>query len=422
MARGLVGAISDQTNRSKSFVSIEDFNAFRERFIVARVTDIVYDENSPNFQAYGEWNGIGTTEFEIVDNQTSDDSIGRAYPLFSSVKQYPLINETVYLVRLSDANINSDTASTSYFYMNPTSVWNHPHHNAIPNPVKAGGVTSEQQRDYTQAGSARRVEDGSTEIDLNGESGGTFVEQTNIHPILPFAGDVIMEGRFGNSIRLGNTSKTDSSYANIWSSNGDNGSPITIIRNGQPADASDEGWLPITEDVNKDISSVTLTADQKLPLELSNEDYSAFRTAPETAAEYAKNQVVLNSGRLIFNSKSSDVVISSAGNVAINAIKTMGISADADLVLNSSDVRIGNKDADQRLVRGDDFMIQFQALVQGISNLCDKLKTAQNWPGGAAVPNVPVMTVAINTKITADKILSNMKGDNKLLSKVSKTS
>ena len=67
-------------------------------------------------------------------------------------------------------------------------------------------------------------------------------------------------------------------------------------------------------------------------------------------------------------------------------------------------------------------MTQFEALVQGVKNLSDKLKTLQNWPGGAAVPNVPVMTVAINTAIVAQKILDNMKGDNKLLSKVSKTS
>jgi hypothetical protein len=69
---------------------------------------------------------------------------------------------------------------------------------------------------------------------------------------------------------------------------------------------------------------------------------------------------------------------------------------------------------------GDDFMVQFEALVQGVSNLCDKLKTAQNWPGGAAVPNLPLIAVAINTKVTAESILNNVKAG-KLLSKVSKT-
>jgi hypothetical protein len=291
----------------------------------------------------------------------------------------------------------------------------------MPNLID--GLDDENQKqDYEdiQGGSVRRVTDGSTEIPLNKNGNGTFVEKTNIHPILPFAGDVILEGRFGNSIRLGNTANTDSQYKNEWSEVGDNGDPITVIRNGQPDDANDEGWLPISESVNLDKSSVYLTSTQKIPINLSNEDYSAFDEPPTTAQEYTDNQVILNSGRLLFNSRQDDIIISSGNKVAIQGIKTVGISSDADITLNSTDVRLGNKTADQQLVLGNDFMVQFEALVQGVSNLCDKLKTAQNWPGGAAVPNVPLIGVAINTKVTAEAILNNIK-KGVLLSKASRT-
>jgi hypothetical protein len=40
--------------------------------------------------------------------------------------------------------------------------------------------------------------DQSTEIFL----GTTFKERSNIHPLLPFEGDVIQEGRWGNSILM----------------------------------------------------------------------------------------------------------------------------------------------------------------------------------------------------------------------------
>ena len=189
-----------------------------------RVLNVILDENSNNFESYGEWNGIGTIEFEIVNYQSSREG-GKtiATPLLSNNKTYPLVNELVLIFRLPDTGLGVRTGSEKFYYLNTLSLWNHPHHNAYPNPLKP--QSDEQTQDYAQTsgGNVRRVKDGSTEIDLNGESGGTFVEETNIHPILPFAGDVIVEGRFSNSIRLGNTSKTDSKYTNNWSENGDDG-------------------------------------------------------------------------------------------------------------------------------------------------------------------------------------------------------
>ena len=76
-------------------------------------------------------------------------------------------------------------------------------------------------------GIARRVTDFSTDINLNSPltDKGSFVEKTNIHPLLPFAGDNIYEGRWGNSIRFGSTvpltstsgSSNTLEYQNNWS-------------------------------------------------------------------------------------------------------------------------------------------------------------------------------------------------------------
>lgn len=421
--KGFYGAVNSAASERGNYVTKGEFNEFTSKFVKARVVDIIYDENSPNFNNQGQWNALGTIEYQLVNFQgPAKKSRGFAKPMYGNIVQYPLKNEIVFLFKLPDAGVNTDPSSESYYYINPVSIWNHPHHNAIPNPVQDPTTDPGQANDYQQVegGSVRRVSDGSTEIDLNGDSGGTFNEKTNIHPLLPFAGDVIMEGRFGNSIRLGNTSKTDSEYANLWSTDGTNGDPITIIRNGQPTDASEEGWLPVTENINTDLSSVTLTSTQKIPIDLSNEDYTAFDEPPVNAQEYTDNQVILNSGRLLFNTTTSDFIVSSANKVAIQSIDTMGLASDADITLSSPDVRLGNKSADQQLVLGNDFMVQFESLVQGVSNLCDKLKTAQNWPGGAAVPNLPLIGVAINTKVTAETILNNVKAG-KLLSRVSKT-
>ena len=68
----------------------------------------------------------------------------------------------------------------------------------------------------------------------------------------------MLEGRWGNSIRLGSTVQNK---PNEWSSVGENGDPILIIRNGQPTDLTQDSWVPTTENVNNDQSSTLVLFD-----------------------------------------------------------------------------------------------------------------------------------------------------------------
>ena len=94
-----------------------------------------------------------------------------------------------------------------------------------------------------------------------------FQEALNIKPLLPYEGDYIIEGRFGNSIRLGSTNIGEDipdENNNNWSSTGNTGDPITIIRNGQSNELDDKGWVPTIEDINDDLTSLYLTSNQQL--------------------------------------------------------------------------------------------------------------------------------------------------------------
>ena len=76
---------------------------------------------------------------------------------------------------------------------------------------------------------------------------------------------MILEGRFGNSIRFGSTNiSNEISNPNGWSDLGNTGDPITIIRNGQSSKLDDKGWLPTTENINEDASSIYLTSNQRI--------------------------------------------------------------------------------------------------------------------------------------------------------------
>ena len=250
------------------------------QFIPVKVVDVVLDMNFPNIEKIGGWDALGTILYIKVSEIVKDPEIeykrdlktlisanALARPLFANQKYYPLKGEIVLLFSTTGRDIIKDTSET--YYLNNINIWNHPHHNALPNPDTYNGTFPENNNDKTKndylkssGGLVRQVQDGDSEIPL----GEYFDEKLDTKPLLPFEGDHILEGRFGNSIRFGSTSPGP----NDWSSTGNTGDPITIIRNGQSDELDSKGWEPTTEDVNRDPSSIYLTSTQRIPLETKN--------------------------------------------------------------------------------------------------------------------------------------------------------
>jgi hypothetical protein len=122
------------------------------------------------------------------------------------------------------------------------------------------GDDETMQDDYemVNGGLVRTVKDQDTGIPL----GDYFQEKLNIKPLLPFEGDTIIEGRFGNSIRFGGMS-SGSREKNPYSTVGDIGDPIIIFRNGSEVEGNDRGWEHTIENINTDHSSFYLCSNQK---------------------------------------------------------------------------------------------------------------------------------------------------------------
>ena len=431
---GFAGLSSVVSNTNDKDALIDQINDLKNKIVCGRVTSIIYDENSDGFEDGGEWPSIGDIEFEIIDYQTvTGKSKGTAKPLFPHIKVFPVLQEVVYLMRMPSYSQGEKTNDLDYYYLPSTNIWNTPNVNPIPNQVKDNQAPDSQKKSTAQIslGATSKSGDSEKDLDFNGKSGGTFEEKSNILPILPFAGDAIFEGRFGNSIRLGNTSKTNSKYKNNWSEEGSNGDPLMILRNGQPDDSPEEGGgLPTTENIDTDKSSLYLTSTQKIPV-TAVENYEAFSEPPEAPQEYTSNQAILNSGRLLLNANVDSVLISGQKSIALSANENIGISSNQDVVLSGAAVRIGDKEADHPVILGDDFLDQFANLVKAVDGVAQVLTSAQIFPGGAAAPNLPLINKAIKLKGVTGPMLSILGGDptlpgsdvkkSKLLSKVTNT-
>ena len=407
---GFSGLKNNQSNPSGDILSSQVASTIGQ-VLGVRVKDIILNDTHPKFQKYGGWNGIGTIEYELTDTPNKSTTINVATPLLPHLKNYPIVNEIVLIFALPNRNqsVRLDQP-TDYYYLNSINVWNHPHHNAIPNPYSLEeDNTSNSNIDYQEMekGVPKKVEnDNQIEIPLNPPSGGNFVEKSNIHPILPFMGDNIFEGRFGNSIRLGNTSKTKSLYNNNWSNTGENGDPITILRNGQPKDASETGFEPIVENINNDLSSIYLTSTQQIPISTGFPDFPALKKNPESLSEYSKNQIILSSGRLVLNSKGDSIFLSSNKSISLNSPEDIALfSRNSNITLQGKEVKLGEKRANESIILGDKFMEGFEQLLFGISLLCDSL-TIEPLLGPSSATAANLKQMAENMKSQLNQYLS----------------
>ena len=386
-------------------------------FLRVRVLDIVLNNNHPRFPDVGEWNGIGTIYFEPLDGRSIN--VNYAYPIFPQIKMYPLVNEIVLLAGIPSKFVEDEqNTDTVYYYFPPTGIWNHPHHNAYPAITNYSKLQEEQSNDYESVNGAyvRRIDEDPTGINLNftkyaNPSQDTFVEKADIHPLLSFNGDVIYEGRWGNSLRFGSTISTPPNLQllinNNWSVTGSNGDPITILRNGQPTNSTDEGWIPITEDTSKDLSSIYLTSYQKIPFSIANENFVSYTTPPTTPAQFTHPQIIINSDRIILNAKSDSILISGQNSVGLSSNNSINLEAK-QIYLDGTDIKLGSKNASQPALKGDITVEYLKILINELKNITEALKTVQNWPNGTPVPNSTMLTVANSAQNVLNSVYNNI--------------
>jgi hypothetical protein len=400
---GVLGNLLDKSNFSIAF-PVQN---------VGRVVSIVLDETHPRFKELGEWNGLGTIEYTLVDQPIPPNQIyPTAKPYDPSVRNFPLINEIVLISPLPSTNIGDFSTSKTSYYISIVGLWNHPHHNAFPQ--NSNILPPSQEKDYiqTEAGSVRRVTDQSTEIFL----GRTFVERGNIHPLLPFEGDRILEGRWGNSIRFGSTVRNS---INTWSSTGTNGDPITILRNGQGIQ-SEEGWIPTIEDINNDDSSIYLTSTQKIPLQSQAVELNQYFSYPDNSKptnpdEYAGKQVILNSGRLVFNTTQDHLLLSSQKSIGFTAIESINFDTTGPVTLQAGEIYLGSKSATESVLLGNTTVQLLNTLISELIKLTNTLATAQVTGFG------PLATVNSQSAVISTTLLNLQAQLNTLLSNSVKT-
>tara|TARA_R110000868_G_scaffold680_1_gene4868 strand:+ start:85 stop:1347 length:1263 start_codon:yes stop_codon:yes gene_type:complete len=392
-------------------------NQISNLLIIGRVTDILLNDSDPEkFKTFGEWNGIGTIEYETIDARNQKRGLAR--PLDTNYKKLPLINELIAIIPAYGVGLNENPYSITGFYLSPIGIWNHPHHNAFPDDPFSKYPIQDKTYLETELGSYSQISDTPVQINL----GNTFKERSNIRPLQPFEGDIIVEGRWGNSIRLGSTVIS----ANDWSTNGVgvNGDPIIILRNGQISSIN-EGYKSIIESTNNSFSSIYLTSTQNIPIDVASDDYRSYskETSPTNPKNYSGAQAIINSGRLVFNSTNDHILLSSAKSINLNSVESVNIDTQK-FITQADKIFLGKEDlAKEPLLLGNATVKVLKDLYNAIKMLNDTLNTLTSDPvvtGAPATFNTKLLIPTTQVSITLkglEKVLGTTPEDCTLTSK-----
>ena len=230
-----------------------------------------------------------------------------AYPLNTNIKRIPLIGESVLIVSSTIAEGNSVKSTQRQYYIDIVSIQQNIHQNALPdvNSIKTENTLST----YEDVSSGNpNTSGGDSDVDL----GAGFVERTDVGSLQPFLGDVLIEGRFGHSLRFGySPTDSDTTQTPSWESSTVE-DPITILSNGRGEGGEYNKF--IIESVDDDLSSIWLTSSQKVGLTTSQKNIG---TGVDSQKNFDKPSAILNSDRIILNSKSDYIILSGAKSVNI---------------------------------------------------------------------------------------------------------
>lgn len=333
----------------------------------AEVLEVIYEDTNPNL-IYG----LKVKEFggNPAGDANSSNAI-TAKPLNTSYIRVPVVGEVVLLVKAPSSYASAMRNTSDNYYIDIVSLQSSIHHNGLPTSTSKSIISSNGSGDSSKYGesAAGNTQKASTpKIDLN------FSEEASVKPLQPYIGDILMSGRYGNSIRFSTTPKSGKfSVQQKWSG-GDPAAPITIIRNSKTTTGGGKVNNFITEDFKKDDNLIVMASGQLIEFEnsskvlTSNAKYAIDSWKKENWGKTP--QTLITSGRIIFNSTQKEIMAFAKNGIGLSSETAITIDAKNMVSINAKKMELGTN-SDQQLLLGNKWQTWMEKLIDAIGNLTD---------------------------------------------------
>ena len=329
------------------------------------------------------------------------DENDRYYPMFRGMVDVPMKGDPVLLCTMGQVQ----------YYIGPLNTvnrpdWNIDHLNMPDIRVATEAFSGEKitdrdllkiSKNFTLTRTARLEKKYNNPLD-NPENTKEFIG--DIH------GDILFEGRHGNSIRVGSRDIN----------------PYIFLSNGRKFDNTTEGigdgsLISITakgtlqqhfgsyDDFEKQetISGFTLADSSTQNPTRTSSQLISFVNSDNNPSEiiygYDKNQILINSDRIMFNSKKDDIFMSSFKDIHIGAGNHFTLSVQNDMIIEAKNIYLGKqvkrkidsgpsnaKNMPQPLVLGE----QLRLILEELVGILETFKVSGTIAGLSSLPSPDV--------------------------------
>lgn len=338
----------------------------------------------------------------------------RARALDANIKNIPIRGEIILVTKAPSPHASAAAISQEYYYSNPVSIQSSVHHNGLPGMTDWLAQTNPTNPEARDAARDGMPQSSQGNITPNYTIDPIFVERSDVYPIQPYSGDIILEGRWGQSIRFGSTIDERRKYPQVptWKKGlGATGNPILIISNGTNPDKKPRNEF-ILEEIDKDDSTIWLTSGQYVKFEpastftpsITNKSINLF-----TKNEYGGNAVMIASDRIVFNARKQEIIGFSKEGIGFSSEK--GISLDGKQVVEfESEQKISlGLNAVQPVLMGTTTMNWLNDLCQVLMNITKAIQS-QTHPTGTGPSGIPINVADFSTAYAnLNKLKSSIK-------------
>lgn len=239
-----------------------------------------------------------------TESRSDEEITTIAYPADKRSVSYPLPGELVFVFTGTSNQVNDQgKPDTTKYYQTTTTQNGSVTYNSLPNtgnkqtrtndPISTRSgtnpVTSFINNVIQKFNSKLKNKDSFIAGNVN-ENNVLKVTVKERPALQPFEGDVIHQGRFGQSIRFGSTNTKSN---NLWSGEGLSGAPIIVQRVQDGFKVSEVSNT--VEDINNDNSSLYLCSTQKIEMRLScSKNMNSWRTVYKLKKDIAPGAAAAN--------------------------------------------------------------------------------------------------------------------------------
>lgn len=314
---------------------------------IGQVVDIVLSTSHARYEKTTVQDNLGVAFIRLAESQKNvkDDSLISAFPLDSTFKKYPTKNELVIVVRYLNV----------WFYDNVLNFFNRINNNA------------------TQVLNVTNTTNGTVTLGDNFKD-----DNATVKKLQPNEGDVIIQGRNGQNIRMSN----------------DESNPFLHLTVG--LDRTNKKTV-VTEDINKDANTILVTTSPSK--DVLFEPSSALKVKPpyyENDIKLVGNQIFISTDRIVLNARQNEILMYSNNTISGVSNKSVTFDAKKEFLVDAPEIKLGRKDVEP--------MVLGNKLVDAIKKILDAIPQLMYYQ--AYIPGSPGESILTQLRDSLDSILS----------------